>query len=112
MNNSLANDMVAGLLNNTVAIRIPDDSNEALKFLEQLSESAPNLTWNDGTPLPDFNPRQFALRNSYYHMGSCGLMWNSRGFLENNHPGITTFVNAEEVFDQATNYSNLLTDLL
>lgn len=112
MNNSLANDIVDGLLNNTVAIRIPDDSNDALKFLEQLSEAAPNLTWNDGTLLPEFNPKQFTLRNNYYHMGSYGLMWDSREFLENSHPGITTFVNAEEVFDQAINYSNLLTDLL
>lgn len=113
MNKSSANDIIDGLLNNTIAIRIPDDSDEARKFLEQLSEAAPDLTWNDGTLLTEYNPRRYSDLDGYYHtkLGG-GLMWASRAFIEENFPRITTFVNAEEVFNQATDCSNILTDLL
>lgn len=113
MNSPLANDIVAGLLDNTVAIRIPDNNNEALKFLEQLSEAAPGLTWNDGTLLTDYNPNRYGVLDGYYHMKSGGgLMWDSRRFIEESYPSIITFVNAEEVFDQTTDCSNILIDLL
>ena len=113
MNSPLANDIVDGLLNMTIAIKIPDNSDEASEFLERLSEAAPDLTWNDGTPLTDYNPSRHGVLDGYFHKRSGGgLMWDNRAFIEESYPGMMTFVNAEEVFDQATDCSNILIDLL
>ena len=114
MNNPLTNDIIDGLLNSIVAIRIPDDCDEALEFLERLSVAAPDLHWNDGGLPTEFNPIQSITRNYYYHKSpnERGLMYDSRDYIEEYLHHITTFVDADEVFNQTTDCSNLLNDLL
>ena len=114
MDNSLTNNIVDGLLSGVVAVRIPDDSDEALDFLERLSEAAPDLYWNDGGLPTEFNPVQNITRNYYYHksQNERGMMYDSRDYIEEHLHHITTFVDADEVFNQTTDCSNLLNDLL
>lgn len=114
MDNSSTNDIIDGLLSGVVAIRIPDDSDEALNFLERLSEAVPDLRWNDGGLPTEFNPSQSATRNYYYHKSpnERGLMYDSRNYIEEYLRYITAFVDADEAFNQTTDCSNLLNDLL
>lgn len=108
------NDIVAGLLASTVAIKIPQDYDEAHAFLEQLAEAAPDLRWNDLSPLPSFCPHQTDRDNAYYHRHpDGGLMWDSREYLEDQeNQTITQYVDSEEVFLEAPDLSGFLNDLL
>ena len=109
------NDIVAGLLASTVAIKIPEDYDDACAFLVQLAEAAPDLRWNDRSRLSSFCPTQLSQTDpSYFHcIPGGGLMWDSRSWLENSiDPPIELFVDADEVFFELPDLSDFLNDLL
>lgn len=108
------NDIVAGLLASTVAIKIPQSYDESHDFLVRLAEAAPDLRWNDDSPLPSFCPTQTTRGDAYYHRSpDSGLMWDSREYLEDQgNQTITLYVDADEVFLEAPDLSDFLNDLL
>lgn len=115
MSKPASNNIIDGLLECTVAIKVPDDPNETMSFLVQLAETVPNLRWNDRSRLPSFCPHQLSQINpSYFHcIPGGGLMWDSRSWLENSvKPQIELFVDADEVFFELPDLSDFLNDLL